>query len=131
MSMMKAMAGRICADVGEVLIGPDADVRAALSPAALSSERVQVRRFVGDQIVGIEEPAGLGQPTIREANVDDSCARAAVRAAGGSVAAAAMTIVSTQSEGLGRIHIDRPHEPRCLISNTSFPLSFYTSSSAT
>ena len=49
--------------VREVLIGPDADVRAAGdADPPHAAEHVEVRRLVGDQIVGVEVPAGLRDP---------------------------------------------------------------------
>ena len=49
-------------DVGEVLIGPDADVRAPLDAALLQVRNdVQIRALVGDEIVGIEVASRLGE----------------------------------------------------------------------
>ena len=49
-------------DVGEVLVGTDADVRAAADAALLQVRNdVQIRALVRDQVVGVEVSRRLGQ----------------------------------------------------------------------
>ena len=59
---MNAIAGRTASDVREVLIRSHADVDAAAHPQPPQSvDHVEIRRLVGDDIVRVEEAAGLGQ----------------------------------------------------------------------
>ena len=49
-------------DIREVLVGTDAEVRTALhAQPPQCAERQEVRILVRDEVVGIEEPAALGQ----------------------------------------------------------------------
>ena len=59
---MKAMLGSDLRDIGEVLVGTHADIRAP-GEARIAQGRhdVQIRPLVGDEVVGVEIPAGLGQ----------------------------------------------------------------------
>ncbi len=59
-------------DVGEILVGPHAQIRAArrYGRHQIGQHRLE-RVFVGHEVVGIEEPVGLGQVRDRDARIPD------------------------------------------------------------